>query len=303
MILVVGASGLLGQHVVEQLRRRGHEVTTAARSPADGVDHVLDATTASVADFRDLLAGHDGVVFAAGKDDREVPDQPSYPTFRAGNVESVARLMTAAREAGLTRGVIIGSYYTYFHRQHPEWDLVGLHPYIRSRVEQAEAARVAAGPGLPVAVLELPFVFGRANGRVPNWSPGLDSWVRSRSPLFAPVGGSAATTAAWVAETAVTALEEASGADIPVVHENLTWTELIGRVATAAGRPRPVRRLPAVAVRGALRLLRARHRSSGKQAGIEPVKLGDLLLRELFIEPPEPRSVDAAIAETFPSRS
>ncbi|WP_309111501.1 hypothetical protein [Saccharothrix sp.] len=101
------------------------------------------------------------------------------------------------------------------------------------------------GPDLPVAVLELPFVCGRAGDRLPNWAEPLEKWARSRSPLVAPPGGSAATTARSVAEVVVRALEERSGADIPVADENLTWREMFGRIADATGHPRRVRSLPA----------------------------------------------------------
>jgi dihydroflavonol-4-reductase len=206
-VLVVGASGLVGQHIVERLRERRHEVTAVARTARPGVDRVLDATAVSEADLAGPLAGHDGVVFAAGVDTRVSHRKPSYPVYHRGNVEAVAKLLGAARKAGATRAVVTGSYYTFFDRLHPEWELAVTHPYIRSRVEQARAGREAAGPNLPVAVLELPFVFGRAGDRLPNWVGGLDKWVRSRSPLLAPPGGSAATTAASVAEAAVRALE------------------------------------------------------------------------------------------------
>ncbi|MFC5058184.1 NAD-dependent epimerase/dehydratase family protein [Saccharothrix xinjiangensis] len=299
-ILVVGASGLIGQHVVERLRALGHEATTAARTARGGVDHALDATLASGAEFRSLLAGHDGVVFAAGADDREVPRRPAYSVFHRGNVAPVVRLLAAAREEGLTRAVVLGSYYTHFHREHPDWRLAERHPYIRSRVEQARLGRTAAGPDLPVAVLELPFVFGRARDRLPNWAEPLDRWVRSGSPLVAPPGGSAATTARRVAEVAVDALERASGEDIPVADENLTWSRMIGRVAEAAGRPRPVRGLPGAVVRAALWSTWAVHAVRGRQSGLDPRHLGGLLLRELFVPVARSGSVDAAIEETFP---
>jgi len=301
-VLVVGASGLVGQHVVERLRERRHEVTAVARTARPGIDRTVDATEVSEADLAGLLAGHDGVVFAAGADDREIPRKPAYPVFHRGNVEPVVKLLGAARKAGATSAVVLGSYYTHFNREHPEWELEVVHPYIRSRVEQARAGREAAGPNLPVAVLELPFVFGRAGDRLPNWSGGLDKWVRSRSPLLAPPGGSAATTAASVAEAAVTALEERSGADIPVVDENLTWKDMISRIATAAGHARKVHDLPPAVVRGALSATGVLQSLTGKQSGLDPAKLGDLMVRELFVKVSPPRSIDHAISQTFPAR-
>ncbi|GAA0252578.1 hypothetical protein GCM10010492_61410 [Saccharothrix mutabilis subsp. mutabilis] len=291
---MVGASGLVGRHVVALLREKGHHATTVARTPGPDVDHALDATKDTPP-----LEGHDGVVFAAGVDDRNVPRKPAYPVFHAGNVEPVARLLAAARAHGLTRAVVLGSYYTHFHREHPEWRLAANHPYIRSRVEQARAAREAAGPDLPVAVLELPFVFGRAGDRLPNWAEPLEKWARSRSPLVAPPGGSAATTARRVAQVVVAALDERSGADIPVADENLTWREMFGRIADATGHPRRVRSLPAGVLKAAMRLTGITQSVQGKESGLDPAHLPDLLLRELFVGDGTPGAIDHALRETF----
>jgi nucleoside-diphosphate-sugar epimerase len=301
-ILVVGGSGLIGAHVVEVLRAQGHTVTTVARTAQPGIDHILDVGSATVDDLRPLLAGHDGVVQAARTDEQQAVRKPIHPVFRADIVEPVARLFTAARHEGLTRGVLMGSYYTYFHRLNPQWDLPARHTYIRCRVEQAQEARAAAGPDLPVAVIELPFVFGRAGDRLPNWAGPLDSWARSRTPLAAPAGGTATVSARTVAEVTATALTMASGGDIPVVDENLTWHDLMARIADAVGRPRPIRRLPATAVRASLRLGGALQALGRKQSGINPTCFADLLLADLFIEPVPSggRLLDTALRETFP---
>ncbi|MEV0457731.1 NAD-dependent epimerase/dehydratase family protein [Catellatospora methionotrophica] len=302
-ILVVGGTGLIGAHVVEVLGERGHAATTMARSAGPGVDHVLDLGAASVDELRSLLAGHDGVVYAARSDEQRPLPKPIHPAFRRDMVDPVVRLFTAARAEGLTCGVIMGSYYTYFDRLHPEWRLPQRHVYIRCRVEQAAEARAAAGPDLPIAVLELPFVFGRAGDRLPNWAGPLDGWARSRAPLAAPVGGTAATTARNVAEVAVGALERADGADIPVADENLTWHDLIGRIAAAVGRERRVRHLPAGIVRAAVRSGGVLQSLGRKESGINPAHVAGLMLARLFVEPPSGRPLDAALRETFEDRS
>ncbi|RKR86270.1 nucleoside-diphosphate-sugar epimerase [Micromonospora pisi] len=295
----MGGSGLIGAHVVEVLRERGHAVTTLARTARPGIDHLLDVESASVDELRPLLAGHDGVVYATRTDEQRPLRKPIYPAFRRDNVEPVVRLFTAARHEGLTRGVIMGSYYTYHDRLHPQWRLAARHTYIRCRVEQAREGRAAAGPDLPVAVLELPFIFGRAGDRLPNWAGPLDRWARSRSPLVVPAGGTAAASARSVADVAVEALEHARAEDIPVADENLTWHDMIARIAEAVGRPRRVRRLPAAAVRAALRSGGVLQSLGGKESGVNPTYLADLLLAELFIEPTTGRSLGPALRETF----
>ncbi|MEV7225853.1 NAD(P)H-binding protein [Polymorphospora sp. NPDC051019] len=298
-ILVVGGTGLIGSHVVDVLRERGHAATTLARTAGPNVDHPLDLGSASTDELRPLLAGHDGVVYATRADEQRLLRKPIYPKLRRDIVDPVVRLFTAAREQGLTRGVVMGSYYTYHDRLHPQWRLPAHHAYIRCRLEQAREGRAAAGPGLPVAVLELPFIFGRAGDRVSNWVGPLDRWARSRAPLLVPAGGTAAASARSVADVAVDALEQRRGEDIPVGDENLTWSEMITRIAEAVDRRRRVGRLPAAAVRTSARLGGAFQALGRKQSGINPAHLADLLLAELFIEPTTGRSLDPALRETF----
>ncbi|MFV2017848.1 NAD(P)H-binding protein [Micromonospora sp. LOL_023] len=295
----MGGTGLIGAHVVARLRGRGHAVTTLARTDRPGVDHVLDVEAASVDELRRLLAGHDGVVYGTRADEQRVLRRPIHPVLHREIVDPVVRVFTAARHEGLTRGVILGSYYTYYDRLRPQWCLPDRHVYVRCRLEQAREGRAAAGPELPVAVLELPFVFGRVGDRLPNWAGPLDRWARSAAPLLAPVGGTAAASARSVAEAAHAALEQASGSDIPVADENLTWAEMLARIADAVGRPRPVNRLPAGAVRALLRLGGGAQALAGKESGLNPAHLADVLLAELFIEPVTGRSLEPALRETF----
>ncbi|NUR72198.1 MAG: NAD(P)H-binding protein [Hamadaea sp.] len=301
-ILVIGGSGLIGSHIVDVLRERGHAARPVARTPGPDVEHVADLATATVDELRPMLRTCDGVVFAARTDEQKPVKKPLYPVFRRDLVDPVVRLFTAAREEGLTRGAIMGSYYTYFHRMHPEWTLPECHAYVRCRLEQAAEARAAAGPDLPVTVIELPFVFGVGGGRRPNWSGPLDRWARSAWPLLMPDGGTAATTARHVAETTVDALENRAAEDLPIADENLTWRDMLARIAESVGRPRRVRRLPIGLARGAMRLGGALQALGGKETGINLRHLDRLILSELFVEPLSGRPLGDAVAATFPAR-
>jgi nucleoside-diphosphate-sugar epimerase len=292
---IVGGTGLIGSRIAGVLRERGHQVTTAARSRGSGADHQLDLDSASIADLRPLLAGHDAVVFAARTDEERPLSKPIEPAFRRAMVDPVVRLFTAAREEDATRGVILGSYYTYFDRLYPQWKLTAEHTYIRCRVEQAREAREAAGSSLPIAVLELPFVLGPGT----NWAGPLAGWARSRAPLLAPPGGTAVASAQTVAEMSADCLERSSDESFPVADENLTWQDMLTRIATAAGRPRRVRRLPATAVRAGTGLGGVLQSLSGKETGLNTGRLARLLLRNLFVEPITGRSLEPAFHQTF----
>ncbi|CAM3889475.1 NAD(P)H-binding protein [Kibdelosporangium persicum] len=298
-IMVVGGTGLLGYHVVEQARARGHEVAVVARTHRPGVDHAIEGTDVT----SELLKGYDGVVFAGGVYDRTASGSMET-RLRNGYVDPAVAVMRAAREAGCSRAAMLGSYYAYFERVRPEWKLSARHPYVRARLEQASLAREAVGPDLPLAIVEIPYVVGVAPGRVPNWSTPYVKWVRSPVPLVVPTGGTAVTSARAVAETTVTALEDGSNANIPVAEENLTWKDMVSRMAAAAGKPRKVREIPAPVLRKLAQFSGALMRLTRRPP--EMIDIGhmdDLYMHEMYLEPKTPRSLDAEIAETVSAGS
>ncbi|GAB3938053.1 hypothetical protein GCM10027614_17390 [Micromonospora vulcania] len=115
-----------------------------------------------------------------------------------------------------------------------------------------------------------------------------------------PVGGTAAVSARSVADVAVDALEQRRGTDLPIADENLTWDEMLARIAEAVGRRRRVARLPASVAKAALRLGGALQALGRKESGVNPSHLAELLLADLFIEPTTGRPLDPALRETFP---
>jgi len=286
-VLIIGGTGLLGQHISAELTDRGHTVSAMARQAVSGRTVVLgDAQRMSEDEWSKTLEGFDAVVFAAGVDDRKAPKAPAEPHFHEGNVEPVRRLLDAARATGCGRAVVCGSYFATMNETHPEWKLADRHPYIRSRVRQAELARERTETEPSVAVLEIPFVFGSAPGRRPLWAP-MVPWLTSPLPLFAPRGGTAVATVTTVAQAAAGALERSVGGRIPIADANLSWRDLFAHLATAAGR-RPerttIRRLPSSALRTAIQGAGLRYRLTGHEPGLDSRWLADLLLSELFVD-------------------
>ncbi|HEY3868881.1 MAG TPA: NAD(P)-dependent oxidoreductase [Actinocrinis sp.] len=284
-VLVIGGTGLLGQHIIAELTKRGHEARALARRAAPGsATIVCDVQQASEDAWSELLDGFDGVAFAAGVDDQHVPRAPAEQYFLEGNVEPLRRLLPAARRAGCRSVVVCGSYFSTLDRSHPQWRLAERHPYIRSRVSQSQLATQQTDDLPTVAVLEIPFVFGSAEGRRPLWAP-VVPWLRSRLPLLAPAGGTAVAAAVTIGQAAAGALERAAGGRFPVADTNLAWRDLIANLAAAAGRREPaVHRLPSAVARPALRSTAPRYRLTGREPGLTPRWLPDLLLSELFLD-------------------
>mgnify|MGYP001323244732 FL=1 len=196
---VVGSTGFLGYFAVQELLARGHTVRSISLQPASpelnfpsSVELALGDLNATSDDaLRGMLQGMDGLIFAAGLDDRVVPKAPAYPKFYDANVAATRRLIRLGKEAGIKKAVVFSSYFVACHRRWPELRLPEHHPYIRSRVEQIREALEEAGSDTAVSFLMLPYIFGSLPGKTPLWKP-LIGYLNSISPwAFYPAGGSA----------------------------------------------------------------------------------------------------------------
>ncbi|NLG29414.1 MAG: NAD(P)H-binding protein [Chloroflexi bacterium] len=293
-VLIVGGTGFLGYYVVRELVKRGHQVRVLALppTPAEGLlppqveVRLANLDELADAEVRALLAGMEGAIFAAGADDRVIPPAPAYPFFKRANVEASARFFRLARDAGVTRGVLLSSYFAHFAQAWPALKLAEHHPYIRSRVEQEAAALHAALPSLQLAILQLPYIFGAMPGRVPLWAP-LVNLVRASRVLFYPRGGTNMVAVQHVGEAIVGALERGAGGERYLVgDENLTWRAFLKRMSRqAVGRARPVITIPDALLKTTMRKVRAQHRADGKEAGLHEIEFVKLQTAETYFDP------------------
>jgi dihydroflavonol-4-reductase len=292
-VLIVGGTGFLGYHAVLKLLQKGWEVTVLGLPPAPPADLfpnsvkvvLLNLDSATDEELLTLLDGQSGIVFAAGMDDRSTPKKPAYPKFHHANVETPVRLLKLAKQAGIKRAVVLGSYFAHFNRTWPELKLAEKHPYIRSRVEQEQA--VTAIPGLDVDVLELPYIFGAmpVPGWKPLWNP-LVKYLRSMNTIFYMRGGTACVSVDTVAQAITGALESSSpGNCFPIGDENLTWSDLLTRLAAADGRRVRVLTLPTWLVQVGLLGLWIVHQVQGREGGLDPRHFAPLQTAETFLDP------------------
>ncbi|WP_406730307.1 NAD-dependent epimerase/dehydratase family protein [Streptomyces sp. NBC_01794] len=111
-VLVTGASGFLGSHIVDACLRAGDEVRVLVREESD-LSHLRTVAGVEFAygDLRDAASvrramdGIDAVHHSAAR----VTDRGTRAQFRDENVSGTARLMSAAQEAGTRRFVFISS--------------------------------------------------------------------------------------------------------------------------------------------------------------------------------------------------
>jgi dihydroflavonol-4-reductase len=244
-ILVVGGTGLLGGHAALYLQSLGHDVTLAARSPAHP-GSALAALPFLAGDYvagdfpAERLAGFDWLLFAAGNDPRHIPpgaDAGKY--LMAANRDALPAFFRAARAAGISRAVMIGSYYP---QATPE--LVAGNVYIESRQLACEGVRAEATADFGVCTLNAPFMVGCVPGQPSAIFEPYTAYARGLIPAippFGPAGGTNFMSCQSLSEAVVGAFERGeSGKAYLVGDENLSFADYFGLFFAAAGNPAPV---------------------------------------------------------------
>lgn len=246
-IFIIGITGLLGSEAARQFLKAGHEVSglTLADYPKD-LDlpasvklHVGSYLELSEAELTKLLKGCDGLVFAAGIDERIKTPPPALLTFNKYNVQPLKDILRIAKRVGIKHTVILGSYFTYFNRTKPQLNLAKTHPYIESRMLQQEVAFTFSDKNFDVAVLELPYIFGVQQGRAPVWTFLVEMLLAMKGATYYPRGGSAMVTVRQVGEAIVGALLTNKGANAyPINYYNVTWDAMLSAMHRALGEPK-----------------------------------------------------------------
>lgn len=190
-----------------------------------------------------MFTGYDTLVYAVGPDDRmHTPAGVSgYDFFHKYLVEKVVPVFEAAKEAGVKKAILLNSYFAYFDRIWPESHLAERHPYIKVRVEQAEAlikvgdGGVANG-GMDVVVLELPYIFGSMPGRTPLWKEVFLDRFASMPAIFFPKGGTNMIHVNGIAEAVVASAFYAQHGDrLPIGNKDLKFKDMINMIMEDIG--------------------------------------------------------------------
>lgn len=254
-ILVTGATGFLGRHLVPRLAEGGHTVRALSRNPhADIVGatvvqgDILDPDT-----LPGVLDGIDLLIHAAGLVSYDPDDARAM--WRV-HVEGTDNLLAAAKEAGVRRVVYVSTSGTVAISD--DMDHVGteddpepLHlikgwPYYRSKLFAEQRALAHSGPGFPVISLNPSLLLGpgdEADGpstasvrrflddEVPASPPGIISFVDVRD----------------VAEAIVQAIAKGRGGRrYLLAGANLPFKEYYGRLARITDKSPPMAAMPKV---------------------------------------------------------
>ena len=316
-VLIIGGTGLLGLEAANQLIAQKHTVIGIALPPLpEGVVlpegyNVIYRNYLEMTDVEllTLLAGVHAIVFAAGIDERVEGPAPIFAKYEKYNIAPVSRLLALGKRAKVTRAVILGSYFAYAGRKHPEWQLEKYHPYIRSRLIQEETAlQFASDKTMDVAVLELPYIFGTQPGRKPVWTILLEQILKMKKRTYYPKGGTAMVTVRQVGQAIVGALMKNKGGNVyPLGYFNMTWKSMLEKFHAAAGIDRPIVTIPTWVYRlGVASIVRSKRRQ-GIEMGLNMVRFTPVMSSELFITKEEgatflgvkPDDIHRAIAQSI----
>ena len=134
-------------------------------------------------------------------------------------------------------------------------------------------------------VLELPYIFGDSLWRKPLWYP-LVKYIRSAPLVFYMHGGTACISSKTVARAAFSAMERGhAGTCYPIGQENLTWTQLLTRLARSDGRTVRVVKLPSWLINFGMLGVLLSHKLQGKEAGLNLRYFAQLQTAETFLDP------------------
>lgn len=241
-VLVIGGTGMIGGNTALHLSDLGHDVTLAARKPAQAGTPMADMPTIfgdyTRQEFTEAdLAPFEAIVFAAGNDIRHAPpDQQTKEFWRRSQSEGVPAFAELARNAGVRRFVQLGSYY---HQLRP--DLAEASPYLRARQLADEGARALATADFNICTLNPPSIVGAVPGLVATRYATLASWgkgLRPEIPNTAPPGGTNYMSVHSLAQSIAGALERAeTGRAYLVGDESLSFQDFFQLFFDVANNP------------------------------------------------------------------
>ena len=236
MILVTGATGFVGGHVVHALRADQHDVRCLVRDrrKAETLEawgcELVEGDMTNPASVRAAVAGCDTIVhLVAIRQGRE-------EQFRRIMVDGTRALLAASTEAGVKRFVLMSALGT-------GPDTKDLVPYYGAKWKEEQDVKAS---GIPYVIFRPSFIFARDGGILPTFvklakltpvTPIIGSGRQRIQPIWAD------DVAAYFAkavdlDAATNGTFELGGPDA------VTWNELWERLKRALGQRRPSVHVP-----------------------------------------------------------
>ncbi|MBB5206639.1 NAD-dependent epimerase/dehydratase family protein [Chiayiivirga flava] len=252
-VLVTGAGGFLGQHLLRELREAGCNVRGLSRGSAS--DDAIAAHGAfpvrgdllDGASLATAVAGVDAVFHAAADTGTWRGDNARQTRI---NVGGTAALLAAAAAAGVGRVIHTSSVSAYSHRVHEELRETvaqrGGESWINYERDKFATEQLVRGSGLDWVVLQPAHILGPGDRH--NWSR-LIRLVDTGALPGVPPGSGAFADVREVARAHVQAWRSGIAREAFLLGgEHVSFLQLIGKIGARLGRKVPQRATPAWAL-------------------------------------------------------
>jgi dihydroflavonol-4-reductase len=285
-VLVTGATGFVGSHVVDALGARGVEVVALVRQAGlsergESRSRVL-VVRGDVLDgdaVREAARGCDGTIHCAGKVSRDPRDADEMRRLHVLGTRSV---LDACEAAGVPRVVIASSSGTVAVSEAPDavateddetpYGLVNQWPYYRAKLWAEEEALARSRAGFEIMAVNPSLVLGPGDSR--GSSTDDVRLFLERKVAAIPSGGVSYVDARDVAEGMLLALERGRGGRRYLLGAcNLTLRELFARLERVSGVKGPWAPLPREATKAAGMLLERLAAAVGREPEVDAASL------------------------------
>ena len=269
-VVVTGATGFIGTHLIRRLRREGTKVLAVVRTPPTGhAEHSgvewavrdLERTDS----LRDVLRAGDVIVHLAARVHMMRDTHPgSQDAYRRANVESTRMICRSAVESGARRVLYLSSAKVFgegSERPYARTDPPApVDPYAHSKLEAERAVQeIAQGGGVEWTIFRPPFVYG--GGGKGNF-PRLITLARLSTRVPLPLASVANRRSILYVGNLVDALvrcglhADAGGQILlPRDARDVSTPELLDAIARVGSRRARLFRCPPLLLRAAARLI------------------------------------------------
>ncbi len=253
-VLVTGATGFLGSHLIPLLLREGEPVRALCRQPAPelsakGVEVVV-GDVVSGAGLNVALAGVGRVFHLAGRVSRD-PDAAA--SLQRVHVDGTRTLAEVARRAGVERILLVSTSGTMAVSRDPDpecdetasvpIELIGGWPYYRSKWLQERTLLAAAGSDMEVVVVNPSLLLGPGDERLSSTGDVLRFLSGQVSVI--PPGGLNFVDVRDAAAGALAAMAKGrNGQRYLLGGHNWSFADFFARLGEVSGSPAPRVRLP-----------------------------------------------------------
>lgn len=258
-VLVTGASGFLGRHLVQELLHRGYGVRalvrpgTGAAFPAECAVSYCEADLGRPTNFPEMQDFADGCAAIIHAAALAQVNPARHPQIGAVNLAGTENVLRMARKASVARFVYVGTanVFGFGSQQHPGDETrpyAGKHyglDYMDSKRAATDLVlRAVAQEQLPAVLVHPTFMLGPGDAK-PTSNALLLELYRGQLPGYPP-GGKNYVHVRDVAVATVNALVQGRvGESYILGNQNLSYREAFALMARVMGVPTPRWPLPA----------------------------------------------------------